>query len=52
MKAIAGDYPKLGRKTQELIRGSKLVEIPNSGHIPHIEQPEEFDRALLGFLGE
>jgi len=50
MKAIAGDYPKLGRKTQELIRGSKLVEIPNSGHIPHIEQPEAFDRALLAFL--
>ena len=50
MKAIAGDYPKLGRKTQEMIRGSKLVEIPNSGHIPHIEQPEAFDRALLAFL--
>jgi pimeloyl-ACP methyl ester carboxylesterase len=52
MKAIAGDYPRLGRKTQELIRGSKLVEVPNSGHIPHIEQPEAFDRALLGFLAE
>jgi len=50
MKAIAGDYPKLGRKTQEMIRGSKLAEIPNSGHIPHIEQPEAFDRALLAFL--
>ena len=50
MKAIAGDYPKLGRKTQEMIRGSKLAEIPNSGHIPHIEQPEAFDRALLTFL--
>ena len=52
MKAMAGDYPKLGRKTQELIRGSKLVEVPNAGHIPHIERPEMFDRALLGFLGE
>ena len=52
MKAIAGDYPKLGRKTQEMIPGSKLVEVPNSGHIPHIEQPEAFDRALLGFLAE
>jgi pimeloyl-ACP methyl ester carboxylesterase len=52
MKAIAGDYPKLGRKTQEMIKGSKLVEIPNSGHIPHIEQPEAFDQALLAFLAE
>lgn len=52
MKAIAGDYPKLGKKTQEMIRGSKLVGVPNSGHIPHIEQPEAFDRALFAFLTE
>ena len=50
MKALADDYPKLGKKTQEMIRGSKLVEVPNSGHIPHIEQPEAFDQALLPFL--
>jgi len=52
MKAVAGDYPKLGRKTQEMIRGSKLVEVQGAGHIPHIEQPEAFDRALLSFLAE
>jgi len=52
MKAVAGDYPKLGKRTQELIRGSKLVEIQGAGHIPHIERPEEFDQALLGFLAE
>ncbi len=52
MKAIAGDYPKLGKKTQEMIRGSKLVEVQGAGHIPHIEQPEAFDKALLGFLAE
>lgn len=52
MKAIAGDYPKLGKKTQDMIRGSKLVEVPNCGHIPHIEQPEVFDTALLSFLAD
>ena len=52
MKAVAGDYPKLGKKTQEMIRGSKLVEIPGAGHIPHIERPEAFDQALLAFLAE
>ena len=52
MKAVAGDYPKLGKKTQEMIRGSKLVEVPNAGHIPHIERPDVFDTALLGFLAE
>ena len=50
MKAIAGDYPKLGRETQEMIKGSKLVEIPHAGHIPHIEQPAAFDEAFLAFL--
>ena len=52
MKAIAGDYPKLGRKTQELIRGSKLVIVTGAGHIPHIEQPQVFDQALLNFFSE
>jgi len=52
MKAIAGDYPKLGKKTQQMIRGSKLVEIQGAGHIPHIERPEAFDQALLAFLVE
>lgn len=52
MKAVAGDYPKLGAKVHEQIRDSKLVEVPDCGHIPHIEQPEAFDRALLGFLNE
>jgi phosphate transport system protein len=40
------------KKTQEMIRGSKLVEIPGAGHIPHIERSEAFDQALLAFLAE
>ena len=52
MKAVAGDYPKLARKTQDLIRGSKLIEVEGAGHIPHIERPEAFDQALLVFLAE
>jgi len=52
MKAGAGDYPKLGKKTQEMIPGSKLVEVPGAGHIPHIERPDAFDTALLAFLAD
>ncbi len=52
MKKIAGDYPKLAAKFHEQARGSQLVEISNCGHIPHIEQPQAFDAALLKFLAE
>lgn len=50
MKEVAGDYPRLGAKTRDQIPGSQLVEIPNCGHIPHIEKPDAFDEALLKFL--
>jgi pimeloyl-ACP methyl ester carboxylesterase len=52
MKNVAGDYPRLAAKTHEQIKGSKLVEIAECGHIPHIERPEEFDRALLAFIAQ
>ncbi len=52
MKAVAGDYPRLAAKVHEQIRGSKLVEVPHCGHIPHIEQPQAFDEALLNFLAQ
>jgi len=49
---VAGQYPELGRKTARLIANSRLVEVPNVGHIPHFEAKELFHRELLGFLGE
>lgn len=45
-----GNYPELGRSATKDIPGSKLVEIENCGHIPHLEKPEQFHRALLDFL--
>ncbi|PKK37872.1 alpha/beta hydrolase [Siphonobacter sp. SORGH_AS_0500] len=32
-----GQYPALGKRTQQQIKGSKLVELPGVGHIPHIQ---------------
>jgi pimeloyl-ACP methyl ester carboxylesterase len=46
----AGQYPELGRRTARLIPQSRLVEIPNVGHIPHLEAKEKFNRELLDFL--
>ncbi len=45
-----GNYPVLGRLTQQKIKGSRLVELDNVGHLPHIEAFEEFITPLLNFL--
>ena len=45
-----GNYPQLGRAAAKDIPNCKLVEVPNCGHIPHLEAPEVFHKALLDFL--
>jgi pimeloyl-ACP methyl ester carboxylesterase len=42
-----GLYNVLGKQTAAKIPGSKLVEFANSGHIPHLEIPAEFFKALF-----
>lgn len=45
-----GQYPELGRKVARQIPGAQLVEIANTGHIPHMERKDAFHEALLDFL--
>lgn len=45
-----GQYQELGKKTQQQISGSKLVEIENVGHLPHIEVYDQFWNALYDFI--
>lgn len=45
-----GNYPLLGKETAKKIRNSKLVEIDNIGHLPHIEAFDQFISPLLSFL--
>jgi pimeloyl-ACP methyl ester carboxylesterase len=40
-----------GRAYQEGIANSKLLTIPNSGHLPHIEAPEACAKIMSDFLG-
>ena len=47
-----GQYQLLGKKTQQKIKGSKLVELENVGHMPHIEAFERFIEPLKNFLQE
>ncbi|MDQ0065501.1 alpha/beta fold hydrolase [Chryseobacterium lathyri] len=45
-----GQYQELGKKTQQEIAGSKLVELENVGHLPHIEVYPKFFSALYEFI--
>lgn len=45
-----GLYPQLGRRAAAAIPGSRLVELDGVGHLPHLEAPARFKRAVLGFL--
>lgn len=45
-----GQYPQLGKAAARDIQGSRLVELKNVGHIPHLEAPDVFAKELLSFL--
>ncbi|MBV9469551.1 MAG: alpha/beta hydrolase [Abitibacteriaceae bacterium] len=45
-----GQYPQIGRAAAHDIPNCKFVEIPNVGHIPHLEAPTRFHQELLDFL--
>lgn len=47
-----GQYPALGRHTQQQIRGSRLVELPGVGHIPHVQSLDAYQKAVLAFLAK
>ena len=45
-----GQYQILGKETQQKIPGSRLVELNNVGHLPHIEAFPRFIKPLKEFL--
>jgi len=50
VKASMGLYDELGETTANKIPNAKLVEIPDTGHLPHIEAFDKFTAALLPYL--
>lgn len=52
IKNTLGQYQLLGKATQQKIAGSRLTEIANTGHLPHIEAFDKFIEPLLSFLKE
>jgi pimeloyl-ACP methyl ester carboxylesterase len=45
-----GNVPELAKKAAEAIPGARLVELPNVGHVPHLEAPDAFYQAVEDFL--
>lgn len=50
VRKTMGLYDQLGKSTQKMIPDCKLIEIQDTGHMPHIENFEEFIDPLLSFL--
>ena len=46
------NFPALARHIADTIPGAEMVLIPGVGHVPHLQTPEVFNRALLQFLAE
>ena len=44
------DFPAQAKHIADTIPGAQLVLIPKTGHVPHIEAPEIFNREVLKFL--
>ena len=45
-----GNIPELAKKAAETIPGARLIELPNVGHVPHLEAPDAFYQAVEDFL--
>ena len=52
VKNTLGNYPQLAKEASEKIKTSKLVQLPRTGHLPHIESFDAFIKSVLSFLAE
>ncbi|NLP63878.1 alpha/beta fold hydrolase [Paraburkholderia sacchari] len=50
VRAQLGHYPALAKAAQQAIPNAKLVEFPELGHAPQMQDPEAFHAALLSGL--
>ena len=50
LKKKLGDYPRLGKEAARRFPHATLVEFPELGHAPQIQDPKRFHEALLAGL--
>jgi 3-oxoadipate enol-lactonase len=46
------DIRVMGDRLARDIPGAERATIAGAAHLPNLEQPKEFDRIVLGFLGK
>jgi pimeloyl-ACP methyl ester carboxylesterase len=50
VRATLGHYPELGKRAAAMIPHAKLIEFPELGHAPMIQDPAAFHQALVNAL--
>ena len=50
LRATLGRYPELGKRAAAMIPHAKLIEFPQLGHAPMIQDPAAFHKALVNAL--
>jgi pimeloyl-ACP methyl ester carboxylesterase len=50
IRATLGRYPELAKQAKERIPNATLVEFPDAGHAPQMQEPAAFHKALLDGL--
>jgi len=51
VKPLLRHYKLLGKQAAAKIPNSTLIEFPDLGHAPQIQEPNTFHKALMGWLG-
>jgi pimeloyl-ACP methyl ester carboxylesterase len=52
VQATIGHYPELAKAAARTIPHATLIEFPDFGHAPQIQDPDAFHKALLGWLAK
>ena len=50
VRAKLGNYPELGKRAAALIPQARLIEFPDLGHAPQLQDPAAFHQALMQAL--
>jgi pimeloyl-ACP methyl ester carboxylesterase len=50
VRKTMGNYPQLAKDAAAKIKDARVVIIPKTGHIPHLESFDQFIKSIIGFM--